>query len=69
MLALLLRMGGVDALVDGLVVGLVVCVGVNALQMNINRLYEGSPWSLWLINAGHHAVNLTIAGAILGAWQ
>ncbi len=68
-LALVLRMTGATSLVDGLVTGLIVGVGIVAAQMFINKLYESAPLNLWLINAGHHAVNLTIAGAILGAWQ
>lgn len=31
-------------------------------------LWEGKPFTLWLINAGYFLVNLLMIGAILGAW-
>jgi hypothetical protein len=32
-------------------------------------LWEGKPWSLWLLNTGYNLGSLLIMGAVLGAWM
>ena len=64
--ALLYIWGGGDGPLDGLVCGLIVGAGVVAIE-GLNRpTYEGSPWSLYLINAGYAVIGFGLAGLVYG---
>ena len=65
-MALLYIWGGGDGPLDGLVCGLIVGAGVVAIE-GLNRpTYEGSPWSLYLINAGYAVIGFGLAGLVYG---
>ena len=32
-------------------------------------LWDGKPWKLWCINAGHYLVSLSVMGLILALWK
>ena|SRR5687768_11042480 len=32
-------------------------------------LWDGKPWKLWAINAGHYLVSLCVMGVILAVWK
>ncbi len=32
-------------------------------------LWEGKPWKLWVLNAGHYLVTLCVMGVILALWK
>lgn len=54
--------GGGDGALDGIVAGLLVGVGVVAME-NLNRpFYEGAPWALYAINSGYAVAGFALAG-------
>lgn len=54
--------GGGDGALDGIVAGLLVGVGVVAME-NLNRpFYEGAPWVLYTINSGYAVAGFALAG-------
>ena len=67
-LALFMSMAEISTLTGGIIAGILATVMVAATR-NTNRLYEGGNLKLWLINMGHHAINLIVAGIILSLWQ
>ncbi len=40
-----------------------------AAALGVTYLFERKPMSLFLINAGYHAVAFVLMGAILGTWR
>ncbi len=52
---------------NSLLTGLAAGFGVSALSFGNNYLFEGKPFSLWLINAGYNTVAFTIMSLIIGA--
>jgi hypothetical protein len=60
---------GAETLLQGAFVGLLAAVGFAAITSGIKDLFEGRPGKLWLINAGHDVVTLTLMGAIIGVWH
>ena len=60
---------GPDAgIATGALAGLLAGVGLAAMAIVVNGLFEARPATLMLINSGYQIVALTLAGAILGAW-
>jgi hypothetical protein len=61
---------GKDAgLADGALAGLLAGIGLSAAPIVTTFLFEGRPVRLMLIDGGYHVCALTLAGAIIGAWQ
>lgn len=58
-------LGYTDAVSGGLI-GFIVWLGFLATTMLGSVLWEGKPFSLYLINTTHHLVNYVVMGAILG---
>lgn len=61
--------GSKASLTSGLLAGAAAGFGWVALALGVTYLFERKPLRLFLINAGYHAVVLTVMGAILGAWR
>jgi len=53
----------------GAAMGLVVGVGVAAASSLGHRLFSGVGFKVWAIEVSNDVINLTIMGAILGAWN
>lgn len=53
----------------GLFAGAAAGIGWVATAYGVTYLFEHRSLKLFLINAGYHAVALTMMGAILGAWR
>jgi hypothetical protein len=64
--ALLYTWGGGDGPLDGLVCGLIVGAGVVAIEELNRPTYEGTPWSLYLINSGYAVIGYGLAGLVYG---
>ena len=62
--ALLYTWGGGDGPLDGIVCGLIVGAAVVAVEELNRPTYEGSPWSLYLINSGYAVVGYGLAGLV-----
>jgi len=61
---------GVDAgLGTGALAGLLAGIGLSAAPIVTTFLFEGRPVRLMLIDGGYHVCAMTLAGAIIGAWQ
>lgn len=61
---------GQDAgLGTGALAGLLAGIGLSAAPIVTTFLFEGRPVKLMLIDGGYHVCAMTIAGAIIGAWQ
>ncbi|MGB1286672.1 MAG: DUF1761 domain-containing protein [Aggregatilineales bacterium] len=67
-LAIFLQWMGVDTLINGALVGVLIALGFSANTAFIKDRFETRPVSLSLINAGHDVVILGLMGAILGAF-
>lgn len=68
-LANVMAWAGVSGLVNGLLMGLLMWFGFNALSMGSNHAFESRGFQMWGINSGMYMVGLMVIGAILGAWQ
>ncbi len=61
---------GKDAgLADGALAGLLAGIGLSAAPIVTTFLFESRPVRLMLIDGGYHVCAMTLAGAIIGAWQ
>ena len=52
----------------GIVSALFVWAGFIATTVIVNNAYQGTPWSLPLIDAGHWLAVLIVMGAVIGAF-
>ena len=68
-LSVLADWGGVDTLVEGLLLGLIVGIGIIATAYTTTYVFEGRPSTLLWINVGHDVLRTVVVGAIVGAWQ
>ena len=68
-LSVLADWAGADTLVEGLLLGLLVGVGLVATAYVTTYSFEQRSWALIGINAGHDIVRTAVIGAIVGAWQ
>jgi hypothetical protein len=57
-----------QTILDGLITGLWVGIGISATTIVIHDVFEGRPQQLTLMNAAHHIVIFAVMGAILAAW-
>lgn len=55
---------GGAGLVDGIVVGLLLGVGIVAMEFLKNVVYEDAPWPLYGINASYGVAGYALAGAV-----
>ena len=58
-----------NSLAFGAFAGAAAGFGWVALSIGVTYLFERKSLRLFFINAGYHAVALTLMGAILGAWH
>jgi len=61
--------GPTRSLAWGLTAGALAGVGWIACGFGVTYLFERRSFKLFLINAGYHAVTMTLMGAILGGWR
>jgi hypothetical protein len=66
-LALILTAAGASSIVDGILGGLIVALGIAATQTFIYTSFGGPPKSVWALNAGYIAVSLMVTGALIAA--
>ncbi len=68
--AVLVATAGVDSLAGGALVGLGIgLVAASASITNALTPHTPKPYLFGVVTGGYHLTGLTIAGAILGAWQ
>lgn len=60
---------GADSVLDGIVLGLVVSVGVILTQLVVNATYEGRGTAILKVNAPYMIIGYVVMGAILAAWR
>ncbi len=68
-LVLALFLGNDAGLGTGALAGLLAGIGLSAAPIVTTFIFENRPVKLMLIDGGYHVCALTIAGAIIGAWQ
>ena len=68
MLDLFLNFLNVVTFSQGMLLGLLLWAGFLATTMFNTVLYEGRPFKMYLINAGHYLVVLVLAGGLLAVW-
>jgi hypothetical protein len=66
---LVLNVMGTNTLAAGLGAGFMLWLGFVAPTNLVNKLFAGHGFTVWLIEAGNHLVNLLLFGAILAAWR
>ena len=67
-LAIFIHETGHTGWMPGAHLGLLIGVGIVTPVIAINNLYQRKSGALTAIDAGHMALGLGVAGAILGAW-
>jgi hypothetical protein len=67
-LAMIIRLAAASALLDGVVVGVVMAVGIAITSTFIYNIFAGPHRALWAIYSGYQLVAFAIAGAILALW-
>jgi hypothetical protein len=67
-LAIIVRLAGATALLDGVLVGVLVALGFAATSTFIYTIFAGPHKALWAIYSGYQLVAFAIAGAILAVW-
>lgn len=60
---------GATDVVDGLVLGLFVAMGIAAMGLLVNASYEGRPATLFWINAGNALLGLVVMSIIMTVWD
>ena len=60
---------GADSIVDGLLLGLVVGLGLVTTAYATTYAFEGRPSALLMINGGHDIARAMVVGAIVAGWQ
>lgn len=68
-LGALARSIGASDLMDGLVLGLFVGVGIVAMGLLVNASYEQRPRSLFWINAGNALLGFLVMSIIMTVWD
>ncbi len=68
-LAWVLTRSGRTTAFAGAITGAALSIGFVATLLLTNYLFEQAPRMLFYINAGCPLVGMTVAGAIVGAWQ
>jgi hypothetical protein len=53
----------------GAYLGFYAALGFSATTFAVNDVFEGRPFTLWLVNACYHVVVLVVMGAIVGAMR
>jgi hypothetical protein len=66
---LVLNVMGTNTLAAGLGAGFMLWLGFVAPTNLVNKLFAGHGFTVWLIEAGNHLVNLLLFGAILAVWR
>jgi hypothetical protein len=67
--AFLLNTMGANTIGTGLGAGFMLWLGLVAPTNLVNKLFAGHGFTVWLIEAGNHLVNLMLFGAILALWR
>lgn len=60
---------GIDALGDGITLGVILGIGFGMVGALVNQVYEGKGSSYFLINGLNAVIAYAIVAAILTAWQ
>ncbi len=60
---------GADSVLDGIVLGLVVSVGLILTQLVVNATYEGRGTAILKVNAPYMIIGYVLMGAILAVWR
>ena len=68
-LTVLSRSLGASTAMDGLLIGLLAGVGLVAMALATNFLFERRPLGFWLIVSGYEIVYLAAAGVIVTVWR
>ncbi|MFQ5533318.1 MAG: DUF1761 domain-containing protein [Sphingomonadales bacterium] len=68
-IAVAIHWAGATTLAAGAHVGLVVGLGFVATTMGMGALFSGTPFKLYLINAGQPVVTYIAMGVIIAAWR
>jgi hypothetical protein len=64
-----LNLMGSTTLAMGLGAGFMIWLGFVAPTNLVNKLFAGHGFTVWLIEAGNHLVNVLLFGAILSVWR
>jgi hypothetical protein len=68
-LTVLSRSLGATTATDGLMIGLLAGVGLAAMALATNFLFEHRPLGFWLIVAGYEVIFMAVAGVIVTIWR
>ena len=68
-LAVIVNLAGATTVMEGLVIGIMVCTGFIGTIMINELAYMKIPFKLFLIKFGDEFVSLCVAGIILALWK
>ncbi len=60
---------GAVSITDGLLLSFIVWIGFIATSMLGSVLWEGKPWTLYILNAGYQLVSFALTSIILILWK
>jgi hypothetical protein len=68
-LAVLMQILPAVNMIGGIKLSLLIGICFSTTAVSINYVYTKKPFQLYLIDCGYHIVGITLAGAVLSAWQ
>lgn len=68
-MAYIVGWSGAETVVDAIIVGAIVGIGLCAAVIGTNSGYDGRPLSYVLINSGHYLADMIAVSLILTLWQ
>ena len=68
-LAIIVRLANATTLLEGALIGAIVCIGFMATLEAGELIWEKIPFKLYLIRIGNQLIGMIISGAILAVWR
>jgi hypothetical protein len=68
-LAIIIRLANATTLLEGALIGAIVCIGFMATLEAGELIWEKIPFKLYLIRIGNQLIGMMVSGAILAVWR
>jgi hypothetical protein len=68
-LALIVNLANATSVLDGIIVGVLVCLGFVATLEIGELIWEKIPFKLFMIRVGNQLLGFSVSGAILALWR
>ena len=68
-LAVIVRLANATTLLEGVLIGTIVCIGFMATLEAGELIWEKIPFKLYLLRIGNQLLGMMVSGAILAVWR